>query len=76
LPYEIRISALLGKSVVANRIVPKCEIQVRKEVMEADLIVMTIEDYDLILGVDWLSNTALELTVETKWYSSLGPIET
>jgi hypothetical protein len=25
------------------------------KVMEADLIVMPIEDYDLILGIDWLS---------------------
>jgi hypothetical protein len=55
LPYVMHVSTPLEKSTVAYRYVPDCEIQIGREVLKAYLIVMPIEDYDLILGMDWLS---------------------
>jgi hypothetical protein len=45
----------VGKSAVANKFVPDCEIKVGRQMLKANLIMMPIEDYDLILRMDWLS---------------------
>jgi hypothetical protein len=55
LPYELHVSIPLGRSVVASRYIPDYDIQVGREVLKRDLILMATEDYDLILGMDWLS---------------------
>ena len=35
--------------------VKKCEIKIGDCTMEMDLVVLEMEDYDVILGMDWLS---------------------
>ncbi|XP_052185210.1 uncharacterized protein LOC127796845 [Diospyros lotus] len=35
--------------------VPECEIIVHDRVMPGDLVVLAIQDFDLLLGMDWLS---------------------
>jgi hypothetical protein len=52
LPYVMYMSIPLGKSAAANQYVLDREIQVGGEALKANLIVMPIEDYDLILGID------------------------
>jgi hypothetical protein len=55
LPYDIVISTPLERTVVVSRVARRCEIQVGREILHGDLIVMAIKDYDLILDMDWLS---------------------
>jgi hypothetical protein len=52
LPYVLHMSTPLGRLIMASKYVPDCCIQVGKEVLKVNLIVMPIEDYDLILGID------------------------
>jgi hypothetical protein len=52
LPYVLHVSTPLGRSAVASKYVPDCEIKVGREVLKRNLIVMDFEDYDLILGID------------------------
>jgi hypothetical protein len=54
LPYIMHVSTPLGKTTVASKWVLAHDIKVGREVLKADLIVMPIEDYDLILGIDCL----------------------
>jgi hypothetical protein len=53
--HELYVSTHLGRTIVASRYVLNCDIQVSRDTLEGDLILMTFEDYDLILGRDWLS---------------------
>jgi hypothetical protein len=52
LPYIMHVSTPMGKTAVANKYIPDYDIQVGKEALRRDLIVMAIKDYDLILGID------------------------
>jgi hypothetical protein len=52
LSYVLHVSTPLGKLAMANKYVPGHEIQVGREALKADLIVMPIEDYDFILRID------------------------
>jgi predicted aspartyl protease len=73
LSYEIHVSTPLGKSAVANQFVPNCEIQVEREVIKEDLIVIPIEDYDLILGMDWLSKHGARVNCRNKVVQCVRP---
>jgi hypothetical protein len=55
LPYTLLVNTPLGKSVEVEKYIPECVINVGKEELLGDLIVMPFENYDLILGMDWLS---------------------
>jgi hypothetical protein len=46
------VSTSLGKTVEAGKYVLDCGIQVGREVLKVDRIIIPIEDYDLILGMD------------------------
>jgi hypothetical protein len=54
LPYILHVSIPLGRSAMASKYMPDYDIQVGREVLKGDLIVMAAEDYNLILGMDWL----------------------
>jgi hypothetical protein len=73
LPYEMHMSTRLGKLSIANRIMPNCEFRVGKEIMKADLIVMAIEDYDLILGMDWLPKHGTRVDCRNKVVQFVRP---
>jgi hypothetical protein len=60
------ISTLLGKSVQAKKQIPGCGIKIRKKDLLRDLIVMPFEDYDLILGMDWLSECHAQVKCKNK----------
>jgi hypothetical protein len=55
LPYTLLISTHLGKSVEAGKYIPRCVIKDGNEELLGDLIVVPFKDYDLIFGMDWLS---------------------
>jgi hypothetical protein len=73
LPYEILVSTPLGKTKIVRRIVLGCEIQVGREVLLGDLIEMEIDDYDMILGMDWLSRHGARVDCKDKRVQFVRP---
>ncbi|WRX12110.1 hypothetical protein QQP08_004597 [Theobroma cacao] len=55
LEEEIIVHAPLGERLVRNTYYRDCGIKVREEEFMGDLIPLEIRDFDLILGMDWLS---------------------
>jgi hypothetical protein len=56
----------IGKISLTSKYVPDLAFQVGREVLKTNLIVMTIEDYDLILGMDWLSMHSARMDYNNK----------
>lgn len=54
LNYELSVSTPLGKSMIVKLIFKSCIIKVGKNEMLADLILLDLQDFDVILGMDWL----------------------
>ncbi|WRX22759.1 hypothetical protein QQP08_015246 [Theobroma cacao] len=55
LEEEIVVHTPLGKRLVRNTYYRDCGIKVEEEEFMGDLILLEIRDFDLILGMDWLS---------------------
>ena len=55
LEFELCISTPSGDVFVVNQICKKCRLNIEGRTMEADLIVMDMKDFDIILGMDWLT---------------------
>jgi hypothetical protein len=54
-PYNIVVSTPLGKRLGSNVCYRNCDVRLGSVVLIADLIRLPIEDYNAILGSDWLS---------------------
>lgn len=48
------VSTAIGDSVRAKRVYTDCPINVLNKVTHVDLIELTMFDFDIILGMDWL----------------------
>ncbi|CAA2959116.1 Hypothetical predicted protein, partial [Olea europaea subsp. europaea] len=55
LPYTLEISLPSGKTLVANQIARDLRMEIDGTGITVDLIPLTIKDFDVILGMDWLS---------------------
>ncbi|KAJ8771896.1 hypothetical protein K2173_027073 [Erythroxylum novogranatense] len=55
LEYDIHITSPLGSSVLVNQVVRNCTIKIQESEYAADLIKLPFHEFDLILGMDWLS---------------------
>ena len=55
LEYDIRVTNPLGHNVRVNRVYKNCPIMVHDREFSVDLIVLPFHEFDLILGMDWLS---------------------
>ena len=53
--YDLFVATPMGDSLVCNSILKSCVIQIKDREMLADLILMDMYDYDVILGMDWLA---------------------
>jgi hypothetical protein len=73
LPCDILVKTPLGRTVVACRIALDCEIQVGRETLPGDLIIMVIEDYDVIFGMDWLSKYGTQMDCKNKSIQFIRP---
>jgi hypothetical protein len=49
------VSIPSGSSLLADKLCRGCEVLVGKKRMEGDLVVLSMKDFDVILGMDWLS---------------------
>ena len=55
LTYDMLITSPLGHSVRVNRMYKNCPLMVRDREFLVDLIALPFHEFDLILGMDWLS---------------------
>ena len=53
--YDILVTNLLGHSVIVNRVYRGCPIKIREYEFSGDLIELSFREFDVILGMDWLS---------------------
>ena len=55
LSYDMHVTSPLGYSVNVNRVYKNCPIIIHDLDIFADLIALPFREFDLILGMDWLS---------------------
>ena len=53
--YDILVTNPLGHSVIVNRVYRDCPIRIRESEFQGDLIKLSFREFDVILGMDWLS---------------------
>ena len=53
--YDILVTNPLGLSVIVNKVYRDCPIKIRKYEFLGDLIELSFREFDVILGMDWLS---------------------
>ena len=55
LPYDLFVTTPGGVVMLGSEIVRDCEIGVRDQVFPGDLIILAIQDFNVLLGMNWLS---------------------
>ncbi|KAL5836958.1 hypothetical protein ACOSQ3_014127 [Xanthoceras sorbifolium] len=53
--FDVIVSSPLGHSVIVNRVSRDCPIRIQEYEFPGDLIELSFHDFDIILGMDWLS---------------------
>ena len=53
--YDILVTNPLGHSVIVNRVYRDCPIRIQEYEFLGDLIELSFREFDVILGMDWLS---------------------
>ena len=53
--YDILVTNPLGHSVIMNKVYRDCPIIIREYEFSRDLIELSFREFDVILGMDWLS---------------------
>ena len=53
--YEILVTNPLGHNVIVNKVYKDCPIKIREYEFLGDLIELSFREFDVILGMDWLS---------------------
>ena len=56
LPYDMLVTSPLGHSVRVNRVYKNCHLMTHDREFSTDLLALPFHEFDLILGMDWLSN--------------------
>ncbi|XP_073041838.1 uncharacterized protein [Primulina eburnea] len=52
----LRVSILSEDQMFTSQIVKRLELRLQKYLVHADLIVLSLQEFDIILGMDWLSS--------------------
>ncbi|XP_037496246.1 uncharacterized protein LOC119370995 [Jatropha curcas] len=55
LGYEVLVSSPLGQEVIVNKLYPDCPLIIQDHVFPSDLVEMPFGDFDVILGIDYVS---------------------
>ncbi|XP_075515814.1 uncharacterized protein LOC142550625 [Primulina tabacum] len=66
LPYSFEISSPLGTTRITDIIYKNCPLSFQEKEYLADLIELSIKNYDIILGMDWLFRHQAQLNCYTK----------
>jgi hypothetical protein len=65
----LAITTPVGKTVVCKRVVCECPINICERVLPANLIVLLMFSYDIILRIDCLMrHSVLSTLLESKWH--------
>ncbi|XP_075078644.1 uncharacterized protein LOC142164590 [Nicotiana tabacum] len=54
LDFDVLVTSPLGHQAIVNRIYQDCPFMIQNLVFPADLLEMPFQDYDVIVGMDWL----------------------
>ena len=71
--YDILVTNPLGHSVIVNRVYRDCPIRIREYEFLGDLIELSFKEFDVILGMDWLSRDQLMVDCRTKRVTMITP---
>ena len=63
----------LGTRVRIDKICRDCELKISKILLTVDLRVMDISDFDVILGMDWLTAHRIVIDCDSKRISAYTP---
>ena len=55
--FDLIIVSPMEDSIVANIIFTSCLVMICYREMWADLVLLNLQDFDVILGLDWLSSS-------------------
>ena len=66
LAYDIHVTSPLRHSISVNRVYKICLIMIHDREFFADLIELSFHEFDLILGMDWLSNHRVIILCDKK----------
>ena len=53
--FMIRVSNPLGKCMIVDKVCKKCPLMIRGHYFPADLMLLPFDEFDVILGMDWLT---------------------
>ena len=54
--FDLFVATPLGDSVVLNKIIRDCCVMIGYKEMTVDLVLLDLQDFDVILGMDWLAS--------------------
>ena len=66
LPYDMLVTSPLGHSVKANRVHKNYHLMTHDREFSANLLALSFHEFDLILGMDWLSKHRAIVDCEKK----------
>ncbi|KAL8133754.1 hypothetical protein AgCh_008990 [Apium graveolens] len=62
----LRVEIANKEIIPVNQIYPKCKLKLEEEIFEVDLIPFALGEFDVILGMDWLSRNGAQIDCEQK----------
>ncbi|KAL8099833.1 hypothetical protein AgCh_032187 [Apium graveolens] len=60
----LRVEIANKEIIPVNQIYPKCKLKLEEEIFEVDLIPFALGEFDVILGMDWLSRNGAQIDCE------------
>ncbi|KAL0447300.1 UNVERIFIED_CONTAM: RNA-directed DNA polymerase [Sesamum latifolium] len=66
LGHDLCVSMPAGGVILANRVVRSCPVVVEGVTLYADLVVINLREFDVILGMDWLASNHAVVDCQTK----------
>ena len=66
LAYDMHVTSTVGHSVRVNRVYKNCPLMVHDREFSVDLIALPFHEFDLILGMDWLSKHRVIIDCDKK----------
>ena len=73
--HKLVVTTPLGEQILRTSIFNRCEVFIEGVVLKANLIPLEMFDFDVILGMDWLSHHRALIDYFTKKILFKKPIE-
>lgn len=72
----LRITSPLGEELKTNQQLKRSPLQIQYHILETDLIILPINHFNVILGMDWLTKYRAQIQCTTKTVQISHPPET